>query len=323
MSKQEKLAVIFMLLAIIPIIWVGSIIYPYLDDHPDNPLSANPVVVFISKHGLWHSAGLLSFFVLWGVAYTCSATLFLLLEVASAFASAFKKGASFTLPITNPVPRNDSQTQVYIQRNGNQQGPYSLAEVKSRIQSGVICGSDFAWYEGARDWFLLDELSSVASTPLDAEQKSEPTFQETLKRTIFQPRYILLCLCIVVWLYQGYQINALNSQMAPYFSKLHGIDPSGQLGWAGLESFAQFCFGDHLGAVGSLIGGLAATSSARAELHQQLAPLLVEYQSAESWSAWAFWIGLITLCWIGIKFWRDKKEAQQPATQGLGAGFGE
>ena len=52
--------------------------------------------------------------------------------------------------------------QIFIHRDNQQQGPFSVDEVNDRLRSGdVIASGTFAWYEGCPGWMTLDRVPGV------------------------------------------------------------------------------------------------------------------------------------------------------------------
>ncbi len=51
--------------------------------------------------------------------------------------------------------------QIYIARNGQRLGPYSVEEVNRQLASGAISSNDQAWYEGAAAWAPLTSIPGV------------------------------------------------------------------------------------------------------------------------------------------------------------------
>jgi len=63
-------------------------------------------------------------------------------------------------------PDSASSMQLYITRNGQQFGPYSIEEVRNHLSSGEMMSTDLAWHHGAADWMPLTQvLAKVSSTP--------------------------------------------------------------------------------------------------------------------------------------------------------------
>ena len=52
--------------------------------------------------------------------------------------------------------------QIFIHRDNQQQGPFSVDEINDRLRSGaVIASGTFAWYEGCSGWMTLDRVPGV------------------------------------------------------------------------------------------------------------------------------------------------------------------
>ncbi|MFL6521419.1 MAG: GYF domain-containing protein [Chthoniobacterales bacterium] len=51
--------------------------------------------------------------------------------------------------------------QIYIGKNGQQLGPFSLEEVNRKVAEGSFAGTDLAWYEGAAGWAPLSAVPGV------------------------------------------------------------------------------------------------------------------------------------------------------------------
>ena len=78
--------------------------------------------------------------------------------------------------------------QIFIYREGHQQGPYSLDQVQASLIIGTLNGSDFAWFEGLAEWVPLStaivQLEQLGDRASDgwrrkvatADQKAELKF---------------------------------------------------------------------------------------------------------------------------------------------------
>lgn len=55
---------------------------------------------------------------------------------------------------------------VHISRDGQQFGPYKLADVQGYLMTGDLHPSDMAWHEGLPDWITLRSLTSGPQKPL-------------------------------------------------------------------------------------------------------------------------------------------------------------
>lgn len=47
---------------------------------------------------------------------------------------------------------------MYVIKNGQQQGPLSEAEVHNRMNSGELSGNDLGWHEGLAGWLPLSQI---------------------------------------------------------------------------------------------------------------------------------------------------------------------
>ena len=47
--------------------------------------------------------------------------------------------------------------QIYVGKNGQQLGPFTLDEVNSKLADGTFVGTDLAWFEGAAGWAPLSQ----------------------------------------------------------------------------------------------------------------------------------------------------------------------
>jgi hypothetical protein len=55
--------------------------------------------------------------------------------------------------------------QIYIHRNNQQFGPYTIDQVREYLASGRLHAEDLAWHEGAPDWVPLSKIPEIASAP--------------------------------------------------------------------------------------------------------------------------------------------------------------
>ena len=51
--------------------------------------------------------------------------------------------------------------QIYVLRNGEQAGPYSLTEIQAQLANGDLSLEDLAWHEGLADWIVLSAVDGV------------------------------------------------------------------------------------------------------------------------------------------------------------------
>jgi hypothetical protein len=52
--------------------------------------------------------------------------------------------------------------QIYVHRNNQQLGPFTEAEIKAQLASGVISPQDHVWWEGQANWIPLAQSSLMA-----------------------------------------------------------------------------------------------------------------------------------------------------------------
>src|ERR1051326_1333504 len=64
--------------------------------------------------------------------------------------------------------------QIYISRNQQQLGPYSVPETRSRIMNGQLTGGDLAWHAGLIAWITLSEILAALPSPLQTPRPAPP-----------------------------------------------------------------------------------------------------------------------------------------------------
>ncbi|HKP93195.1 MAG TPA: GYF domain-containing protein [Chthoniobacterales bacterium] len=65
--------------------------------------------------------------------------------------------------------------QIYVGKNGQQLGPFSIEEINRKLADGTFSGSDLAWYEGAANWAPLSGVPGVVLAPTGATPTPSPT----------------------------------------------------------------------------------------------------------------------------------------------------
>jgi hypothetical protein len=68
--------------------------------------------------------------------------------------------------------------KIYIGRNGQQQGPYSIEELNKLAQSEPITGNDMCWHQECADWIPLSQLPGFIPTPPPTPATVSPAFQQ-------------------------------------------------------------------------------------------------------------------------------------------------
>jgi len=78
---------------------------------------------------------------------------------------------------------------IYISRNGSQEGPFDIMEINAMIADKFLKSYDYAWYEGLAEWILVKdvpglELPQIASSSRKSKKviylKSENCFEGLL-----------------------------------------------------------------------------------------------------------------------------------------------
>ena len=62
----------------------------------------------------------------------------------------------------------------YYAKNGAQQGPISLEDMKSRIAMGEISATDLAWQEGMSDWMPIGSIAALKVEPAPPRPETGP-----------------------------------------------------------------------------------------------------------------------------------------------------
>ena len=77
--------------------------------------------------------------------------------------------------------------QIYINRDGQQFGPFTLDQVNQGLATGQLLPNDFAFYEGLQQWTPLDQIQGVvilgsaplaAPAPIQAEIVASPVTED-------------------------------------------------------------------------------------------------------------------------------------------------
>jgi len=67
-------------------------------------------------------------------------------------------------------------SHIYISRDGVQQGPYTLPELRERVRNMLLSIDDPAWYEGLEEWITVKEVPGITvSEPVTPPHPSSPT----------------------------------------------------------------------------------------------------------------------------------------------------
>ena len=64
--------------------------------------------------------------------------------------------------------------QIFVGKNGQQLGPFSLEEINRKLADGTFAGTDLGWYEGAAGWAPLSSIAGVVVPPAPAPATPAP-----------------------------------------------------------------------------------------------------------------------------------------------------
>lgn len=98
---------------------------------------------------------------------------------------------------------------IYINRNGEDFGPYTFEEVRTYSKEGALQANDLAWYEGCQDWIVLAKIPGLFTSPPPAPESiprhgglmSEPV-DATLVRRISEYLHVSGVIWIVLAILQ-------------------------------------------------------------------------------------------------------------------------
>lgn len=116
--------------------------------------------------------------------------------------------------------------QIYLARNNQQAGPYSLEQLNQMLSSQQVLLTDLVWHEGMSEWKTLGELTQgklvyepTGYSPFSAQVKNE-TDQSDFKIKVeqkptelasFHSRLLAKILDLILWLPASYLLTAFFS----------------------------------------------------------------------------------------------------------------
>jgi hypothetical protein len=77
--------------------------------------------------------------------------------------------------------------KIYIGRNGEQQGPYSIEELNNLAKLEPITGNDMCWYNGCAAWIPLSQLAGFIPSPSPPPTAVPSAFQQKQPSTASLP----------------------------------------------------------------------------------------------------------------------------------------
>jgi len=75
----------------------------------------------------------------------------------------------------------------YINRNGEQSGPFSLQEIQQQLAEGRIATTDLAWAEGMPQWVTVADILKPAGSPAPQPAPVRLTKESTPSSAPFNP----------------------------------------------------------------------------------------------------------------------------------------
>lgn len=118
--------------------------------------------------------------------------------------------------------------KIYIGKNGEQQGPYSIEEINALARSATITGDDVCWYKGCAEWIPLSQLpgfipaqpvvgpppsqiAPVSSVSLPASGIEPTSRPPSTKIPPSKSRYVWGCAALVAAVGVYFLFNGTNS----------------------------------------------------------------------------------------------------------------
>ena len=77
--------------------------------------------------------------------------------------------------------------QIYVIKNNEKTGPFSLEQVHATVQTGLLKYDDLCWHDGIPNWIPISALFSAskpltfAPPPLDAKQNANLSLSDKVK----------------------------------------------------------------------------------------------------------------------------------------------
>jgi hypothetical protein len=56
------------------------------------------------------------------------------------------------------APQRNLPSEIYLTRDGQQYGPYSIDQIKTAMSDGTVNSNDLAWYEGIPSWVPVNSI---------------------------------------------------------------------------------------------------------------------------------------------------------------------
>ncbi len=79
---------------------------------------------------------------------------------------------------------------LFINRDGQQFGPYPLDIVRIYLKTGALLPTDLAWYEGATNWVALSSMPEISSRAAQVETQKLRTSPRRMSQRDIQTQKI-------------------------------------------------------------------------------------------------------------------------------------
>jgi len=127
--------------------------------------------------------------------------------------------------------------QVYLNRNGQQMGPYSVDDVRAYREAGTVLGTDLAWTDGRTDWVPVDEFLQAATPTAGPSAVPEEKTFFTLKRVVIGSVIWFVAMMIVSaglfwWMWNDAKANRERKERAGKLGSGMGVITA--VGWGAL-----------------------------------------------------------------------------------------
>jgi hypothetical protein len=84
---------------------------------------------------------------------------------------------------------------VFITKNGQQLGPYTLDQIHSLVNAGTFQANDWAWYEGLADWVPLNHIPGFSTYQPSSYAGRDAPASTPLKRPVLV--WIISIFCFI------------------------------------------------------------------------------------------------------------------------------
>lgn len=131
---------------------------------------------------------------------------------------------------SNKFPTNHSNMQVYVHRNGQNLGPYSIGQLRPYLQAGNFTGDDLACHDGL-NWVSLKDVPGIVdrkSKPVTQARTNpeEPVAKPNKKSFVLPTAGILIVSLFGISAYFWLKNEALPAENSPLTTPLRVVTTS-------------------------------------------------------------------------------------------------